>query len=133
MWRGNLIENQLWVFRQSCNTPGNRKTHTTARAEKQRSRKPSPSLEQEDGTSQVRLWGEGVQMDTEQAQTNPHAYEEILPSLLTNTNTPTCMWFFQRFEGQGVSLTLIVQFEPCITTPHVSHVVSASHALQPST
>ena len=62
----------------------------------ERSRKPSPSLEQKDGTSQMRLWCEGVQMDTEQAQTNPHAYEEIMPRMLTNTNTPTCIWFFQR-------------------------------------
>ena len=84
MWCGNCIKNEMGFLRHSRQTQGNRKTRTTTRAEKQRSRKPRPCLEQENGTSQMRLWREGVQMDTEQAQTNPNTYEEILPSLLNN-------------------------------------------------
>jgi hypothetical protein len=79
-----IVSKTKWGFLDTRQTQGNRKTRTTTRAEKQRSRKSRPCLEQENGTSQMRLWREGVQMDTEQAQTNPNTYEEILPSLLNN-------------------------------------------------
>ena len=38
----------------------------------------------------MRLWGEGVQMELEQAQSDPITYEEIMPSLLKQISEWLC-------------------------------------------